>query len=562
MVVMWTSTAVFMMNFKIKKMKSLLPAIAGVVMLCCVSCIESSNTIGGDLIPLHQRYDFYTVEIPLEEIYMNMADSLSGYSSTRITVGSVRDAEYGLSRRVAAFTLVPMFIDSIDFGKNPQFESFHFAAARDTSSFAIDDQERIFQIFNVYELSKPIDETVNFDCNKAIDHNSEKINKGTILYSGGDSLSFNFTEEFGKRFLSITQDDLNDMDKFLEKFPGIYIETEDPTAEGGRINIFDLQLSYTEQSTGSSYIDGNYAKLAFSAEFDGERRDTTLLFYYGATDFYDIDSLFTYSSTGSFPQYGLNLTSHETRSLAGKTEDKILVEGGGGLKPRIEASYIKKLAEEAITSKGGNPKTTVINKATIILPFEFPDNYTEMTYWPQVLSPTCRVLSDDSTPSFVGLSDTSSSTENYGEVNRSTLVYEPDITYHVQSLVRLDETDSDKMKLLQNGSYDVWFLIMANETVTSTTSGSDELSEYYSYLAYQSYYNDIYGGYSSGYSNYYSNYYNYALLAAYASSSTTTESTSVLLDKDRYYNAELNGPSHSSGRTPVMRITFAVPEEE
>jgi len=547
-------------------MKSLLPAIAGMVVLCCASCIESSNTIGGDLIPLQQRYNFHTVEIPLEEIYMEMADSLSGYSSTRITVGSVRDPEYGLSKRMAAFTLVPMFTDSlIDFGENPQFQSFHFAAARDTASFNIDDQERIFQTFNVYELSAPIDEKVNFDCNRPIEHKADKINKSSILYSGGDSLSFNFTQEFGEKFLSITQDDLSDMDKFLKKFPGIYIEAEDPVAEGGRINIFDLQLSYVEQSSGSSYIDGNYAKLAFSAEYDGERKDTTLLFYYGASDFYDLDSLLSNSSTGSFPEYCLNLTSQETRDLEGKAEDKILVEGGGGLKPRIAASYLKSIAEEAIKAEGGNPKTTVINKASIILPFEFPSDYTEMTYWPQVLSPTCRVISvsdDDSVPSFVGLSDTSSSTENYGAVNRSTLVYEPDITYHLQSLVRLDESDSDKMKLYQNGSYDVWLLIMANETVTSTTSGSDELSEYYSYLAYNSYYNDIYGGYGSGYSNYYSNYYNYALMAAYASSSTTTESTSILLDKDRYYNAELNGPSHSSGRTPVLRITFAIPEEE
>ena len=91
------------------------------------------------------------------------------------------------------------------------------------------------------------------------------------------------------------------------------------------------------------------------------------------------------------------------------------------------------------------------------------------------------------------------------------------------------------------------------------------VSELYNYLAYQSYYNDMYGyGYGYGsYGNYYSNYYTYAMMAAMYSSSSTTESISVQLDKDRYYNAVLNGPdSPDESKVPQLKLTFAIPIEE
>ena len=48
--------------------------------LCCLSCIEINYGVGSDLIPQNQRYKIYTRTIPIENITMEMADSLSGYS--------------------------------------------------------------------------------------------------------------------------------------------------------------------------------------------------------------------------------------------------------------------------------------------------------------------------------------------------------------------------------------------------------------------------------------------------------------------------------------------------
>lgn len=550
-------------------------ALAAAISCCCISCIEINYGVGSDLMPQNQKYEIYTRIIPIENITMEMADSLSGYSSTRITVGAVRDETFGLTTRAGVITLIPMFQDTLDLGKNQIYKGFHFAAARDTMSSSRADQEHIFQTFKVYELAEPTDVTVNYDCNRPVAHLEQNIAKSTIVYNGGDSLSFNFSDEFGRRCLEeLAKNGTGDIDDYLERFPGIYIEAEEPAGDGGRINMFRLQIDYDSDNY---YIRGNHASLNFSAEFDGVRKDTTLMFYYGATDFYDLDSLFRTTGNGNFPQYALNLTSQETRALAGKADEKLYVEGGGGLKPRVTGLELKRLAEEAIAEVGGDPASAVINRASVILPFEFPEDDSDMDHWPQVLSPTCRILGEptedgeEGIANFMGLSDTSDENADLGDVNRSTLRYSPDITYHVQSLIRIDENDTDnaQTKRLLNGSYDVWFLIMANEVVESTNTSSSDISDLYNYLAYQSYYNSIYGyggyGYGyGGYSDYYSNYYTYAMMAAmYSNSSSTTETTTVMLDKDRYYNATLNGPGYpDKDLVPQLRITFAIPVEE
>lgn len=563
---MWTDTANFMTNFK--KNTSIAAGLA--VLMCCVSCIATDSSLGSGLIPIDQTYKFYTERIPIEQIEVRMADSLSGYSTSRVVFGAVQDSEYGLSTRSSALTLVPIFRDSLEIGKNPEFKSFRFAIGKDTVASNNEDQRRIIQNIGVHELDKPIDAAKDYDCNKPLAHSGRNVAKGSPLYNGGDSLVFYFTREYGEKFLSLTSEDLKDFDSYTEKFPGIYLDTEIPTSDGGRINLFSLQLGYDSDY---QYFTGNFAKLYYSAEFGGERKDTSILFYYGAAQFHNIDSLLSSTTSGNFPQYALNLTTQQTQDRIGYATDKIYIEGGGGLKPVVKAEYLIDIAEKAIVEKGADPKSTVINKASLVFPFEFPSNYLDMNYWPQILSPTCKLVSEDEDENkiatFIGLTDSSSSDENQGDVNRSILNYAPDITYHMQELLKIDRSDSEntKTQTLLKGGYDVWLLIMANESVTTTTAGNQDLSDMYNYLAYQSYYNSMYGGgyygYGyGGYGNYYSNYYNYSMLAAYAASSTTSTSNVVMLDKDRFYKASLNGPTSPDGRVPMLELTFAVPNED
>lgn len=553
------------------KFKSLATLTAAIV--CCLSCIESNSEMGGSLVPVDQTYQVYVSSVDLPNIKLMMADSLSGYSSSRITIGSIRDDKFGLTTRSSALTIVPLN-DSLDFGDNPRVHKMHFAAAMDTTCITDPNLKNILQSVKVYELLNPIDASKDFDCNKGLSHGSERISIGTPMINGKDSLSFDFSLNFAQKFLTITQEDLEKPEQYFKKIPGIYLETSEPHGEGGRINMFELQLGYDSQQY---LLTGNYARLDFTSTYKGVEKDTSFYFYYGAIDIIGADSLLTNFSRGSYPQYALNLTGHNTRSLAGNTDEMstIYFEGGGGLKPVFSASMLRDLACEMILEKADDYKGVVINRATLELPFDFPDDYTQMDRYPYILSPTCRLMTD-STATFMNLTDSSNQNENQGNIDRSNLKFAPDITYHLQELVKINENDKLKMERLTNGSYDIWMLISANEVTTSSSSSSssNDMSEYYQYLAYQSYYNNMYGGYGGyggygyggygygGYGNsYYSNYYTYMMMAAYANNSNnSTTSTTQMLDKDRYYMGWLNGPNHSQ-RRPRLILTFSVPNK-
>lgn len=547
-------------------MKSKILLIAA-VLLSCASCIETNNQLGGSLLPVDQTYEIYSSSMPIQDISVRMADSLSGYSSTRITLGAIRESEYGLTTRSCAMTLMPT-TDTMDFGTNPQLRYFNFQAAMDTVSLADPSQRNILQRLRVSELALPLKEMY---CNEAVLPSGVSILERPAYLDGTDSLTFNFSEEYARKFFSLTQDDLSSVEKYLTKIPGIYLSVDEPVGEGGRINMFDLQLDYS--SSAASAL-GNYATLAFRSTYDGHVRDTAFYFYYGADDLYPMDSLLRKSGTGSFPQHCLNLTGQSTRERQGKAFDRIPVEGGGGLKPVISARSLRDMARKAIVDSllaAGKSADllpmVVINRASLIFPFEAEQDWRLTFLTPYILSPTCRIRTD-TTSVFMGLTDSSDSKENQGDIDRSNLQFSPDITYHLQALLKMDDEKID------NRNYDIWLLTMANEEVTTaSTAQSDEMSEYYQYLAYQNYYNDMYGyggyggyGYGGygygGYGGGYSNYYSYMMAAMYMNANSgSSTSLKTQLDINRFYRFALNGPT-ASGRRPELRLVFSVPNKD
>ncbi len=539
-----------------KKLLSALILLAGLV-----SCIKTDNELGNDLIAINQQYDFYTAEFDISDVQMRPVDGLTAYSSKRITIGSIRDETFGLYRRGSVVTLVPV-LDTVDFGKDPVFKRFKFKAGPDSVSVSDANQSNILQNVNVYALTEPLD-TAKYTSRTEVKYGNKRITKGVPVVNGVDSLVFDFTEEYGKQYLNITQSDLEDFEAYKKKFPGIYICTDDPVGYGGRIDMYEMNILTADSSSGMSRTD-NYALLYFNGEFDGERRDSLLMFYFSPLEFQDLDSLINVTALPT--QYVFNVDSHESDSMAGQATDKIYVEGGSGLKPMIPAAEISRLVNEEIIKKGGDPKTALISKATIELPFDFPEDYTTIYKYPDILSPTVRIVNDDGTVNYAGLTDASVSTENQGDINLSLCKYYPDITHHVQQIIRQDSTED-------LSEYDVWFLVMWYETTSTTDSAAGEMADYYQQMAYYSYYSSLYGGgyggygygsyggygYDSyGYGSSYSNYYNYMLMADYYSSSAVSSSTSSELDKDRYYNAVLHGPD-SEDKKPKLKITYAIP---
>ena len=574
------------MNFSFLRRVCCIAAV-GVTLLFSASCIKVNEHLGENLIPTDQKWDVFPMEAqPLTDIRLELADSLSGYSSTRFTFGSVKDDLMGTTIKSTSFTLVPIQ-DSLDFGKNTEVTGFHFTAARDTLSTVFDNQLRIIQNIYVYELKEALDSTVlysgEFDQNKFVNMASV-ITEGIPVYDGGDSLSFEFSKEFGESLIDrLKKADMDSLALFVKDIPGIYITTDTPAAEGGRINMFEIGLDY-DQNYG--YITGNYAELKIRADYDDRQDvDTSFVFYFGPGDFaHNLDSSeeitqFAFNATQNLYEANDLLNAEDLKSGGIKAKDKIYVEGGSGVKPVISAAEIREIIEAQMMEAGISDITeTVINKATIILPYNVEGNYDLLEKFPTILSPTVKLRSSEGDyVTYAGLTDASIASENQGNINRSLSMFSPDISHHVQEIMKVKK-DADYEKNIVK--YDIWFLVMHEEVIESESSSSS-MDDYYQNLMYSSYYNNMmydpygygygyggggYGGYG-GYGSYggygYNNYYSYMMMAALAGSyNQTSEETSVELDKDRYYRCALNGPEYNGTleELPRLKVTFSAPK--
>ena len=574
------------MNFHFLRRACCIAAV-GVTLLFSASCIKVNEQLGENLIPTDQKWNVFPMEAqPLTDIRLQMADSLSGYSSTRFTFGSVKDDLMGTTIKSTSFTLVPVQ-DSLDFGTNTEITGFHFTAARDTLSTVFDNQQRVIQNVYVYELKEALDSTVlysgAFDKDKYV-NTASVITEGIPVYDGGDSLSFEFSKEFAESIMErLKKADMDSLALYVEDIPGIYITTDTPAGEGGRINMFEIGIDY---NSNYGYITGNYAELKIKADYDDRKGvDTSFVFFFGPGDFLhkldDNDEITQFAFNAGTHLYEANdlLDIKELKTGGVKAKDLIYVEGGSGVKPVIKAAEIREIVEKQMMEAGINDiSEAVINKATIILPYNVDGNYDLLNKFPTILSPTVKLRSNEGDyVTYAGLTDASIASENQGNINRSLNIFSPDISHHVQEIMKLKK-DGDYEKNIRK--YDIWFLVMHEEVIQSESSNSS-MNDYYQNLMYSSYYNNMmydpygygyggyggYGGYYGGYGGYggygYNNYYNYMMMAALAGSyNQTSDKTSVELDKDRYYRCALNGPEYDGTleELPRLKVTFSAPK--
>lgn len=571
---------------------------AACILACGTSCVYIDEELGSNFIPMEQRYTTYIDEFAIDGIAMLPVEKLSGYSSSRVTIGAIRTETGEVSRRSSAFSLIPA--SEYDFGEGGEVVKFHFAIAKDTLSYINESQKRILQDVNIYALDKSLDEGDGYISTEIDPAGLEQIADGAI-YDGGDSLSFDFRKEWAERLLheklqTLEESAYDSVGAFTEKvFPGIYMAVDEPVSAGGRINMFTI-------TTGADLeyytLSGGYATMTVhGVKYEGrdELVDTTFMFLYGAQDFSITQAATDYYSGETLtPQYALNMSSSTLDDLATEQpSNEIIVDGGGGLKPVIYAKGLRDGFMEILAKNSIDPGSVIINKATIVLPFSESTSYESMECYPAILSPTCKVYGEDSDGneivSYAGITDTSVSSENQGNINRSTFEYSPDISYHMQQILDLEDYSEDAEVKKEYEQKDIWFLTLAVEEEQEEQEGT---SEYYQNLQYSMYYNSLYnnyygygyGGYGYGYGGYYggygyNNYYDYYALAAYysAMSSQSSQSNSTtILDRDRYYKAVLRGPEADAGeqtgtgtqdgsktelekrRVPYLRVTYSV----
>ena len=531
------------------------------------SCVKVDNSLGKGLVDKNLIFSTYTEEFPLDEIKMKLSEDLSGYSDSYLTIGAIRDEVFGLTTRSAAFPLIPA-LDTIDFGTNPKAVSFNLYFSQDSISCANDNQKGIIQNIYVYELLDSLNRN-NTVASRDIPHGTKSVTAGIPVYDGVGALDINLSAEFAQKYVDkiaelgpVLKDRSKKEDmykEYLGALPGIYIETDVPEGNGGRINMFEY--SCLSVSNKYYYRNDNVGLLKVNSEWKGVRKDSTFMFIPGQPEF--VDEVSALKNNEKFYQYCFNRTSHSTAECApGAT---LLVEGGTGLKPVISAKELRDKTLAAIEKNGGDPEKVIIVKATIELPYEQPGDYMDMKYFPSILSPTIRRVIESNSEydlvTFAGLTDASVSTEDQGDIDRSNLLYSPDITYHLQELLKRKDLDTET-------NADIWLLTIHTKK-EADAGGSLYDNSYYQNLLYASYYNSLYGGgygygyggmgYGGGYGyNNYSNYYNYMMLAQMMSASQQqTYTYTQELDKDRYYRAILNGPL--AERKPIFRVTYAFP---
>ena len=250
--------------------------------ICCLhSCVEINEELGKEYIPYRHQYDVYMDTLYLQDIRLGKTDSLSGYSSSRITIGAVRDNVFGLTKRSSAFTIIPMSRE-MDFGDNPRCTQFHFSIVRDTLSWPDESQEHIIQNINVFKLTEKLGDDANYLVSAGKLKTGERV-APVFSYFGQDTLSFDFNTSFGDEYIAAIREmklDTTSVSTYTEDLPGIYITVDDPISEGGRINIFELPLKVSDETY---YITGNYAELKFRSDY-GNRHDvdSSFLFFFGA----------------------------------------------------------------------------------------------------------------------------------------------------------------------------------------------------------------------------------------------------------------------------------------
>lgn len=569
------------MNFSNIKRIIVAGVSAGILVSGTSACVTVDTGLGQDYMPLEQQYDVFTCEWDLEQVSQKRPSELSGYNTRRFTIGSIREDAHGLTRKGCAFSLVPI-VDTLDFGRNPKVNEFHFTAVRDTINILDESHRNILQNVNVYafENSGTALDSLSFtgDLKNSDFDGCERITRGVPVYDGGDSLSFKFSDSWTtsliQRFVDNSEDGvyvLDSIPEYIEKvFPGIYICTDDARGNGGRIDMFNVALKIE-----NNYIMGNYAELKFNSEYEGERKDTSFIFIFGAVAVPE--------NSNNLPnQYAFNCTEIVNGCAEGLGTDVINVEGGDGVKPVISAKEMYALLDDEFSHNpnvlkyGIDRKQIIINKASIELPFIMPEDYTKMELYPEILSPCCRLKVYDSLGvshfTYANLTDASISAEKHGAVDRSNLRYDADISFHAQKMLSLDDPKDTTL-----ANYDIWFLITKNEiNETSSSSSSSSYDDYLNQMYYYNYLNQLYGGYGGygyggygygygGYGSYgsygYNNYYSMMLYSSMlnSSSSGTTTSTSEELDRDRFYGARLCGPQ-DSGRRPKLKISYSVPK--
>ena len=323
------------------------------------SCVKANQTVGSAYVPTDRDLSVKTVSFELP-IGMKMADTLQT-SSSYLVLGNLYDDFYGATSAEFAATVTPP--DTLPWGQNPVYKSAKLQFVKFSTQTYEDGQQELPQNVHVYALTKPMDTTTLY-CNSFDegDYSAEEIGIGTVIYTGGDTLTIPLKDSFASKYMEATQQELDSADLFIKRFYGIYVKADEPLGggAGGRLTKFsNAMLRFTFNSTN----DG------------GTTRDTTVTFTVG----------------GSF---GTEVYRHSTRDLEVDGDNNlktIYYEGMAGIKPHIEGEAIRDSIVKWAAAEGIDLSKVIVARASIELPYDIPEgDYSIADKYPSSLYPATR----------------------------------------------------------------------------------------------------------------------------------------------------------------------------
>ena len=414
------------------------------LVLAAQSCITTDKTVGEKYVPEDQylKIALDSFALPLK---IKSADSVQTASTAYMAIGSIRTEEFGLAKFGSAANICPSST-ALDFGEDPQIVSIYmlaplaevssYSTMERTSIYFDQSQSNIVQNFHVYRLNRYIDSSMLFHNSiKESDYSPVPLNMNEVVYAGGDSIKIYLDNSLGAELLTATDEELDTISRFVKRFGGLYITSDEPIGSdiGGRLNLFSRSATVI------------YMKYNFKPTWDEnlERKDTLVSFVFG--DSYCINTI-SLSSKGK-----------ESNNTSLK---ELPVEGSAGVNPYIDAQELKSIIDNWIAEMGYDPSKIVVGKATLTFPFEFPEDFSEIdNKYPPYLFPVQRRNINDTTfiKYYYPFSDNSSTDNPLGEINRSTGNYICDFTSTVQQLIANDASEIDD-------TYNIWLYPIVQET--------------------------------------------------------------------------------------------------
>lgn len=412
--------------------RSIIRSLAAIFLILQVtSCIDTDKTTGAGLLPDNHilKVKNYAFDLPVQ---MKMSDSLQTIFSGSVVVGAYKDPDLGQVEASSAFQIIPSG-DALTFGSNPVPKSFKMYISVGDKSYFYDKDQFVPQNFRVYTLTKDLDSTVAFNNSLTQnDYNPVQINLGGSTYFGGDSLVMDISLDYARQLLSATSEETDSTDIFVKRFKGLYM-TADPlpgSLIGGRFNIIDpLDIFFT--------IEYRHTDAANSID-----KDSTIYFYVSNSRPY------------------LNRFKHSSQNLvSANPQSKIYVEGLAGVKPFINFSDVKTQLTNWTQSSSIDINKLVIAKAEIRFPYEQPEDYTRMIYFPSQLFLSIREMNGTTANSIKIYDplDDISYFESNGAINRSLMYYSIDISSYLQKVLQGKVTgkslETFVMPILQKSDY-------------------------------------------------------------------------------------------------------------